>query len=46
MFDSLQLNSEAKIAVTVTTISKAFSFVFSNYNEIDKRHSDSDKSNL
>jgi hypothetical protein len=43
MFDSLQLNSEAKIAVTITTISDVFSFVFSNYNEIDIRHSDNDK---
>jgi hypothetical protein len=43
MFDSLQLNSKAKIVVTITTISNVFSFVFSKYNEIDIRHSNNDK---
>ena len=43
VFDSPQPNSGAKVAVTATTISNAFPFVFSNYNGVGSRHSDSGK---
>lgn len=43
VFDTSQLNSKTKIAVFATTISNAFLFVFSNYNEVGIRHSDNDK---
>ena len=43
MFDSLQPNPGVKVAVTATTISDAFPFVFSNYNGIGTRYPDSGK---
>ena len=44
VFVSPQSHVGAKVAVTATTISNAFPFVFSNYNRVGTRHSDSGKS--
>ena len=46
VFDSLQPNSGVKVAVTATTISNAFPYVFSNYNGVGVRHPDCGKSIL
>ena len=43
LFGSPQPSSGIKVAVTATTISNAFPFVFSNYNGAGSRHSDSGK---